>query len=214
MSEALPWLALFEAVTAAFAEDEIPAVNDFGWRAPQQQPKTPTATRARVSWVPGDDKGGKAGKYEAPISPGQTPQRSLGTFREFFTIYIHAVDHSSKAAAASDFAQYRAARNLHDNWWRSVYNAAYSVGLGNRIRVEDAGWEADKRVAPNGACLRLLVSLPAKLPDAVVSIMPTDAVAQLEGHLSSKTDDPATEDDSEDEDFNSTDPETQRTDDP
>lgn len=213
MSEALPWLALFDAVVDAFAEDAVPAENDFGWRAPQQQPKGPTATRARISWVPGDDKGGKAGKYEGAISPGQTPQRSLGTFRELFTIYIHAVDHSSKTAAASDRAQYRAARNLHDNWWRCFYNAAYSVGLGNRLRVEDSGWVADKRVAPNGACLRLLVSLPAKLPDAIVTIMPTEAVAVLEGHLSGTTDDPDT-DENEAEAFDSTDPETIRTDEP
>lgn len=211
MSEALPWLALFDAVVEAFAEDSIPAENDFGWRAPRQQPKTGVATRARISWVPGDDKGGKAGKYEAPISPGQTPQRSLGTYREFFTIYMHAVDLTSKAAAVSDRAQYRAVRNLHDNWWRCLYNAAYSVGLGNRVRVEDTGWETDKQTAPNGACLRLLVSLPAKLPDAVVTIMPTDAQAELTGYLSSATD--AGGDPPEDEAFTSTDPETQRTDD-
>lgn len=213
MSEALPWLALFDAVVLAFAEDQLTASNDFGWKAPRQQPKTAEAAVARISWVPGDDKTDKAGKYEPPINPGQTPQRSLGTFREFFTIYIHAADNSSKVAAASDRAQYRAARNLHDNWWRCLYLAAYSVGLGNRLKVEDLGWEKGKQAAANGACLRLLVSLPAKLPDAIVPIMPAGAVAVLEGHLSQTTDDPATEVD-ESTVFNSTDPETQRTDDP
>lgn len=182
------WPALFKAVEDYFAEDGVAAECCFGDRTPMAQPKTAAGTRAKVSWVPGDDSGSSvAGKFGPVQSPGQLPTRSLGTLLETFTIYVEAVDASSPRARASDLASYEAVRTLLEAWFRAFNRAAYVVGVGGRLQWGNPVWLKDKRVVPQGACLRILISAPTQLPDYPATIVgeteDAPAVAELGGSV-------------------------------
>jgi len=187
------WPMLFDGVAAVFTEDGVTAEHAFGDRKPMQQPATAAGVRAKISWVPGDDSGSYlAGKFGPPISPGQFPTRALGTLLEAFTIYLEAVDTSSPKARASDRASYAAVRTLLEVWYRAFYHTAREVGVGGHVVMGNPVWLKDKRVVPQGACLRILVSAPTNMPDYPVTIVgetsDAPAVAELGGSVTSNVD--------------------------
>lgn len=132
----------------------------FGWRRPAERPQEAPAapsTARRVVWVPGDD--GKLGVVAPAVQPGRNP-RPIGTLMELFTVYLEAADLSSAAAAENELAQWRAARNLFDAWYRAAWR---SVGL--RVQVLDSRWVDDKATRRFGATLRLVCTIEAMIPD-------------------------------------------------
>ncbi len=212
------WGALYDATVAGLADDGTIVESAFGLREPMKQPKTAAGVRARISWVPGDDIGaGTAGKQVPTVDTTTTadlvPARPLATFEELFTIYIEAQDSSSKTARVNDRASYEAVHSLLEAFWRNLHRAAYTspdARVGGRWRLQNSKWLTDKRVQVQGACLVLVIALPVQLPDSPVTILTetgdgSNAEAELTGHLTSTTAAP---------DAVSTDPETQRTDDP
>jgi hypothetical protein len=180
MAETLVWPLLFKGVIDVFAEDGFQCENAFGWTQPFKVPLAP-GTR-KISWVPGDEKG-DAGKLAPPVhSEGD---RALATFVEQFQVYCWAVDQTDP----SELAQYRAARNLYDLWFRALWHAAATVGTLGRFAVVSHTWETNKKVRAHGACLRVLCTVQAKVSDTPYLSAPLDLAAELTGQL----DDPNSE---------------------
>jgi hypothetical protein len=204
-----PWVELYRGVVEQFAADGTIAEQAFGFRTPMGQATTPAGIQAKISWVPGDDTGSNdAGKQVPTLNVGST-YKALGTFEETFTVYLEAVDLTSSKSRTDDLASYAAVISLRDAWFRAMYYAAYTrpgASLGGRWKIVKAGWLADKRLVPRGACLRLLVSAPVQIPDLPVTLAPLNVEAELTGKL--------VEDVDEDFDLSDPDAETQRTDDP
>lgn len=158
---------IYDAVVARFAADGTAVPNVFGWRTVAQRP----AGVKRIAWVPGDD--GELGKLGAARSPGGlgAGARSLGTLHELFTVYIQAQD---AAAAESERTQYQATRELFDAWWRAVYLAAHGT-----VTVESARWVDEKLERRFGACLRIVCTVDAMIPDAVYTVAALETGAQV-----------------------------------
>jgi hypothetical protein len=160
---------LFEAVSArmtadAIAQGAIPTAQLFGWREPEHRQQTPSGTWRRVVWVPGDD--GDIGELGPARQPGRNP-KPLATLAELFTVYLEAADLSGgspaakSATAENELAQYTATRLLFDAWYRAAF-----LHAGNQLGLESMTWHGDKKVRRFGACIRVVCSIPAMIPDA------------------------------------------------
>lgn len=159
---ALPYL--FDGVEALFAADaaaQVPPVEPvpqaFGWREPARRTGT-----LRIIWVPGDDASGAMGDLGPARQPGREP-RPLATLHEIFTVYIEARDAS---AAENERAQYQAARELYDAWYRAVHRVAHGTFV-----VRSQGWVIDKALRRAGAAIRVLCTVQAMVPDAPLSLV-------------------------------------------
>lgn len=163
MSGLYPMEALFDAVVARFALEGPDAANRFGWRESARQ----KVDERRIVWIPGDPSGsigvvGGAKKIDSPY-------RTLGTLREFFTVEIGAVDPS---APEDERAQYHATRLLFDYWYRAVYLAAPGT-----FSIESMEWETRRTERRRGALLRVVVAVDAIIPDQ--SPNPEDGICVL-----------------------------------
>lgn len=174
------WPLLYRGVIAQFAADSLVCENGFGWREPTLNPKAPGVRK--ISWVPGDPVG-DAGKWLPPVQVEGSP-KSLATLEELLTVYIFAADVSDP----TELGQYTAVRKLYDQWFRAIYLAAYSVGTGGRFAAVKHTWDTTKKERVHGACLRVLCSAQAQIPDVPYTYAPTDAVATLDGMLSITSD--------------------------
>lgn len=168
---------LYDAVVARFALDAAaldppapPAPNVFGWRKPTEQLRT----SHRVAWVPGDDESGELGALGPAKAPGRNP-RPLATLDEIFTVYLDAFD---IAAPNDERAQYEAARQLFDAWWRAVYLAARGT-----VSLERATWMVERKTARRGATIRALCRIEAMVPDAASEVAPVDVEASVTAHI-------------------------------
>jgi hypothetical protein len=150
MTGKLAWVHLFEAVSARFVLENVPAVNLFGWRIPAQHPKG-----NRIAWVPGDPNG-IVGTLLPPRNPGSDP-RSLGTLGELFTIIINGQDPTDPE---NEMRQYEIVRYLRDAWFRAAYHAAYGT-----FTVRSESWVTARNERRHGAALKIGVELQAPIPD-------------------------------------------------
>lgn len=165
---------LFDDVVARFALDAAalvppvtPTPNVFGWRKPAEQMRT----SHRITWVPGDDESGELGAIEGARFPGRNP-RPLATLTEVFTVYVEAFD---VTAPEDERAQYQAARELFDAWYRAVHLAAYGT-----FKILRSSWHGERTVRRRGAAIRLLCTIDAMVPDAASEIAPVDVRAEIE----------------------------------
>lgn len=190
MSDEHVWVQLFRGVAKRLADDGLTVECSFGLRTPMAQPGA-AGLRARLCFVPGDDSGtSDAGKLVPTQSPGQLPTRALATFAEVFTVYVEAVDASTSAARSSDLAQYAACRTLWEAFWRAFHYSAYeepSARVGGRFQLLKAQWLADRRVMPQGACVRLLIAVPIQFPDQPVDSL-SSVAAELGGSVTQDPD--------------------------
>lgn len=172
---ALP--ALFLAVRAGFSADRSSTPNDFGWREPTRQTKE---LSGRVMWVPGDPQG-EVGELGSAVKPGRTGGRPLATLDEQCTIYFYGADTSN---IEDELAQYIAARELFDYWWKIVYHAAQTVGQGGRVTMSKLAWIIEKKERPHGRVLRGLLLVEAAVRDTPQVYAGVPAVADLNTGLS------------------------------
>lgn len=172
MANVLAIESLIAAVNTRFANDGTQAVNVFGWRMPAQH-----AEGNRIVWEPGDHTG-KLGDSAAPRQPGRNP-RPIATLHELFTITINAVDTSD---VENEALQYRAARLLHDAWFRAVYLAAHGT-----FAVLASEWLIDRVERRYGAALRVVLALEAMIPDAPAQLAPVDTSALIDLSLGDNT---------------------------
>lgn len=181
ISHVLVWPRIFEGVRDVFAEENTPCELYFGWRGPTLKPQAPGLRK--ISFVPGDE--GDAGKLGPPVlSEGA---RSFATFVETMTVYIYAVDPTN---TADELKQYAAARLLHDVWFRATWYACAKAGTVGRFAVESYTWEVEKKERPHGACLRVVCTAEAKIPDQSYVFAPLDLAAELTGQLDDPNADP------------------------
>jgi hypothetical protein len=162
---------LFDAVVARFAAESVDVPNTFGTREVSRQgpPK-------RLIWVPGDD--GDAGQIGPARYPGRHP-RPLATLGELFTVYVVAQD---PTASENERAQYQAARELFDAWFRAVYLAAYGT-----FTVQRVEWVHDKTVRRFGEALRVVCSIEAPIFDEVHDVAPAETGAEIATSLEDVT---------------------------
>jgi hypothetical protein len=113
--------------------------------------------------------------------------RSFATFNEKMTVYIFAADPRN---LADERRQYEAARLLHDVWFRAVWHACAKAGTVGRFAVESYTWEVEKKERPHGACLRVVCTAEAKIPDVPGTFAPLDLEAELTGQLDDPNSDP------------------------
>lgn len=162
MANVLALPDLYDAVVARFAAESTLVPNLFGWRDPPQKLTLGT----RICWVPGDDASGDVGDVGAARYPGRNP-RPLGTLNEIFTVLILSSD---TATPEFERAQYQAVRELFDAWYRACYLHARDT-----FAVRSSSWVIEKRERRYGACLRLVCTIQAMIPDAPA----TDANADV-----------------------------------
>ncbi len=157
---------LFDDVVARFASESIAVPNAFGWREPSRQLGGPT----RIVWVPGDENG-SLGEVQPARQAGRNP-RPLATLAELFTVYIESANISSPE---NERAQYQAARELFDTWWRAVHLAARGT-----VAIESVTWITGKTERRFGAALRVVCTIDAMIPDTedAVATVPTRAVIE------------------------------------
>lgn len=167
---------LFDDVVARFALDAamqvpptMPVPNVFGWREPARR-----GVSLRVVWVPGNDANGDLGELGAARNPGRNP-RPLATLDELVTVYLEAFSGATAAIAENERAQYQAARELFNAWWRAVYLAARGT-----VALVSANWVIDKNERRFGATIRALVSVQAPVLDKPSTIAPVDARAEID----------------------------------
>lgn len=156
-------VARMDADAAAAGDDPVP--QDFGWRAPDRRRGT-----HRIAWVPGEDQSGALGDLAAARHPGQNP-RPLATLTELFTVYLEAVD---KDEPENERKQYQATRELFDAWYRAVYLAAHGT-----FAIRSANWVIETKVRRRGACIRVVGSTEAMVPDAPLDTAPVDTEAEI-----------------------------------
>lgn len=193
----LALVSIFNAVTAAFAADAAdasvdPVPNVFGWRTPTYNAK---ATAGRVCWVPGDPQG-DAGQIGPAVRQGRTPERPLATLGEQFTVYVYGATLGA-AELTSEILQYTAARELFDYFYRSLYNAARTIGSGNRFALVKLVWIIDKTERPHGACLRALFTIESAIVDQPINIAPVNTTAALDTGIAAVSGGAITTDDGE-----------------
>jgi len=155
----------YAAIVTRFTAEGTAAVNVFGWQTPAQHPEG-----NRIAWVPGDP-AGKMGEMGAPRQPGRNP-RPIATLHELFTVYIDAVD---TAALDDEAAQYRAARNLYNAWFRALYLAAH----GNFV-VRSIDWNVGPVERRYGATIRAVVAVDSMVPDKPAELAPVDTQALID----------------------------------
>lgn len=158
---------LFDAVVARFAAEGTAVPNLFGWRTPPQK-LVPTS---RICWVPGDED--TLGEVLPARFPGANP-RSIATVGELFTVWIVASD-PDPTRREDERAQYQAARELFDTWYRAVYLAAHGT-----FRVDSANWVVEKKERRFGAAIRVVVVIEAMVPDTEFPTAPVDTKASID----------------------------------
>lgn len=147
---------LYADVVSRFALEGLNVPNVFGWREPAKK----TVPGNRIVWIPGDPNG-DMGEILSARYPGRNP-RPLATLYELFTVEITAIDAES---AENELAQYLAARDLFDRWYRAVFLAAYGT-----FRMVSNEWVTDKKERRAGAAIRVVASIEAMIPDAALPI--------------------------------------------
>lgn len=168
MADTLALTKLYDDVVARFAADGTAVPNKFGWRSPAHgQAEAPGN---RIVWYPGDPRG-QLGKLGSARNPGANP-RSLGTLGELFTVEISGCD---PTGLADEKKQYVATRLLLDAWLRAVYLAAKGT-----YEVLSSDWVIEKKEARFGACVRLVCSIQAKVPDLEHVVAPVDTHAEID----------------------------------
>lgn len=146
----------------------VPVPNLFGWKKPEQQQIRGT----RIVWVPGDDENGDAGDYAAARNGSGKNPRSLAALGELFTVYLVAQD---KSEPELELAQYNAARALHDAWFRALHLAYFGT-----FKLGKPRWYGEAKERRAGACLRVLGTVNAPIPDAISESVPADAHAEVD----------------------------------
>lgn len=155
---------LYDAVVARFALEgpfvtgSTPVPQAFGWRDVYAQFSGP-----RIVWTPGDD--GDLGEVSAAKQPGRYEHgRPLATLDELFTVTISSADDDSPA---SERAQYQAARELFDAWYRAVYlEARGTFTMGKPSWVRPA-----RKEFRHGAAIQIVCSVQAMIPDTVHDVL-------------------------------------------
>lgn len=156
---------LFDAVVTRFAAESLVVPNAFGWREPAKK----AVTGKRIVWYPGDPNG-DLGELASARYPGRNP-RPLATLLELFTVEITSSDAS---APETERTQYLAVRSLFDAWYRAVYLAASGT-----VKVISSEWVIDKNERRHGACIRVIASIEAMIPDAEITASPADTTADI-----------------------------------
>lgn len=147
---------LYTRVSAAFVEDEINAVNVFGWREVSKHPDT----LPRIVWVPGDAQGSLGELGGARHMDRGNEARAIANLTEMFTVHLIAFDPRD---AESELAQYRVGRFLYEAWLVAVYRAA--VGT---FRVRSQTWVRGKTTDRSyGVVLRAVCQLDAPIIEAL-----------------------------------------------
>lgn len=169
---------LYDAVVTRFAAESTAAANHFGWREPPRQLGTSGGRGDRIVWTPGDPNG-SVGTVQAAREPGHTPDRSIATLAELFTVEITATDTS---ALKDERKQYAACRLLFDAWWRAVYRSS-ARGL---VSVQSAKWLGGVGESPDrrhGATIQAVCTILAKIPDTPLTPAPADTDAKIASKL-------------------------------
>lgn len=157
---------LYDAVVARFALEGLDVPNLFGWREPARK----TETGDRIVWYPGDPRG-DLGELASARYPGRNP-RPLATLHELFTVEITA---SNAATPETERAQYLAVRELFDAWVRAIHLAASGT-----FRIVSNEWVIDKKERRHGACIRVVASVEAMIPDTELTSAPVDTSASID----------------------------------
>lgn len=157
---------LYDDVVARFALEDLDVPNLFGWREPARKVETGN----RIVWYPGDPRG-DLGELAGARYPGRNP-RSLATLNELFTVEITASDASSPETERS---QYLAVRDLFDAWYRAVHLAASGT-----FKIISNEWVIDKKERRHGACIRVVASIEAMIPDTEITTAPVDTSASID----------------------------------
>jgi hypothetical protein len=137
--------------------DPPPIACAFGWRAPATQINQGPAGAARVILSPGDPTG-KIGSTDGADSPGRNP-RPIATLHEIATLYLWARD----ATDASDLAQWRAARRLHDVVFPIIHR-----NFKGRWKELSKAWLRPELERRFGAELQIVIAVEAMIPDSVI----------------------------------------------
>lgn len=157
---------LFDDVVARFLLEGLAVPNLFGWREPARK----TTTGKRIVWYPGDPQG-ELGELASARYPGRNP-RPLATLHELFTVEITSSDATLPEAERS---QYLAVRALFDAWYRAVHLAASGT-----FKIISSEWVIDKKERRYGACIRVVCSIEAMIPDAEITATPVDTTAEID----------------------------------
>lgn len=157
---------LFDDVGARFVLEGLEVPNLFGWREPARK----TTTGKRIVWYPGDPQG-ELGELASARYPGRNP-RPLATLHELFTVEITTSD---TATPENERAQYLAVRELFDAWFRAVHLAASGT-----FRIVSSEWVIDKKERRHGACIRVVASVEAMIPDVEITSAPVDTTADID----------------------------------
>ncbi len=156
---------LFDDVVARFAAEGLAVPNLFGWR--ESAKNTPGK---RVVWYPGDPRG-DLGDLAVARYPGRNP-RPLATLHELFTVEITSND---AAGPENERSQYLAVRQLFDAWFRAVHLAASGT-----YKIDSCEWVIDKKERRHGACIRVVGSVEAMIPDTEITAAPVDTGADID----------------------------------
>lgn len=144
----------YTAVSTFFTENNINAVNVFGWREVDRYDRDLPG----VVWTPGDESG-SLGELGGARNPGQDV-RPLANLGELFTVHFVAFD---PREPESELAQYRCARMLYEIWYVAMYGAACGT-----FRVRSQKWvRGQTTIRSFGAVLRAVVEVQAPLVEAL-----------------------------------------------
>lgn len=157
---------LYDDVVARFALEGLVVPNMFGWREPARK----IETGRRIVWYPGDPQG-DLGELGSARYPGRNP-RPLATLSELFTVEITSSD---AATPENERAQYLAVRELFDAWYRAVHLAASGT-----FKIISNEWVIEKKERRHGACIRVVASIEAMIPDAEITSAPVDTGADID----------------------------------
>jgi hypothetical protein len=157
---------MFEDLVSNLAADGNTARVLFGQRALTATRSAPVEAQARVVVVPGDEKGA-LGEYGPATKPrlgiGASTPRTLGTLKEVFRVYVWAQDRSV-ADGHPDYerAQYRAARFLHDQVYRAIFNGRVGTVQAQMTKPQLVQGAVERKA---GCELVFWVVLTVKIPD-------------------------------------------------
>lgn len=157
---------LWEGLVANLAADGNTAKVLFGARALTATRAAPVEAQNRVVVVPGDEKGA-LGEYGPATKPrlgiGALTPRTLATLKEVFRVYVWAIDRSV-ADGQPDYerAQYRAARFLHDQVYRAIFNCRAGTVQAQMTKPQVVVNTTERRA---GCELVFWLVLTAKIPD-------------------------------------------------
>lgn len=197
---------LFEDLVANLADDGNTAKVLFGARALTATRTAPVEAQARVVVVPGDEKGalGEYGPMTKPrLGIGALTPRTIGTFKEVFRIFVWAQDRTV-ADGHTDYerAQYRAARFLHDQVYRAIFNSRVGTVQAQMTKPQVVQGTVERKA---GCELMFWCVLTAKIPDDpgpvvdpdFTGVKPTTGIGPTALKVT-KTDDEVGENDGED----------------